>query len=104
MITNDKLHILKAVVAVTATNVGRRVYMQYREDVRNGKRIDSVYRSRTSSWMYCRVLEDSAVCAAFQAATGEEGLSVFWEELASSLLQWAYEAPSKYYMMLTAKD
>lgn len=101
---NEKLLTLKAVTAITATNVGRRVYVQYREDVRNGKRIDSTYRSRTSAWMYCRVLEDSAVCAAFQAAKHEEGLAEFWEEIASSLLQWAYEAPSKYYLMLTAKD
>ena len=101
---NEKLLTLKAFVFITATNVGRRVFLQYKEDVKNGKRIDSVYRSRTSAWMYCRVLEDSAVCAAFQAAKGVEGLSGFWEELASSLLEWAYEAPSKYYMMLTAKD
>lgn len=101
---NDKFIVLKAFVFITATNVGRRVFLQYKEDIRNDKRIDSTYRSRTSAWMYCRVLEDSAVCAAFQAAKHEEGLAEFWEEIASSLLQWAYEAPSKYYLMLTAKD
>lgn len=104
MITNDKLLTLKAFVFITATNVGRRVFLQYKEDVKNDKRIDSVYRSRTSAWMYCRVMEDSAVCDAYQQAKNEEDFPEFWEELASSLLQWAYEAPSKYYLMLTAKD
>ena len=101
---NDKLLTLKAVVFITATNIGRRVFLQYKEDIRNGERIDSVYRSRTSAWMYGRLMEDSAVCAAFQAAKGKEGFPEFWESIACSILEWAYEAPSKYYMMLTAKD
>lgn len=49
-------------------------------------------------------MEDSAVCDAYQQARREEGFPEFWESIACSILEWAYEAPSKYYMMLTAKD
>ena len=101
---NDKFIGLKAFVFITATNIGRRVFLQYKEDIRNGKKITSSYRSQTSAWMYECLMEDSAVCDAYQQARREEGFPEFWESIACSILEWAYEAPSKYYMMLTAKD
>lgn len=41
---NDKFIVLKAFVFITATDVGRRVFLQYKEDIRNGKKITSSYR------------------------------------------------------------